>query len=124
MAFVPPIPQDPSYHSFADQRTILGIRNFWNLVSNGAFLLAGALGPPPDDRRLHVPAGRDPWRTRRLELWVFSACPLDRGGRRRRYLTGHGGRPSLVQPCCCRARRSIKDRVPDHATNPGLCHPK
>ena len=40
----PPFPQDPSYHVFADQREILGIRNFWNVVSNLAFLFVGIAG--------------------------------------------------------------------------------
>ena len=39
-----PIPQDPGYHNFADARTIWGIPNFWNVVSNIPFLLVGALG--------------------------------------------------------------------------------
>ena len=42
MTLVKPIPQDPAYHSFADRRTILGVPNFWNVISNAAFLLAGA----------------------------------------------------------------------------------
>ncbi len=41
---MPPIPQDQSYHQFADQRTILGIPNFWNVVSNLPFLVVGAAG--------------------------------------------------------------------------------
>jgi len=39
-----PIPQDQSYHQFADQRTIFGIPNFWNVVSNIPFLAVGAAG--------------------------------------------------------------------------------
>jgi hypothetical protein len=39
-----PIPQDQSYHQFADQRTIFGIPNFWNVVSNIPFLAVGATG--------------------------------------------------------------------------------
>jgi len=39
--FLPPIPQDPAYHAFADQRTILGIDNFWNVVSNLPFIAIG-----------------------------------------------------------------------------------
>ena len=31
-----PIPQDQNYHQFADQRTIFGIPNFWNIVSVSA----------------------------------------------------------------------------------------
>ena len=39
-----PIPQDQNYHQFVDQRTIFGIPNFWNVVSNVPFLLVGAAG--------------------------------------------------------------------------------
>jgi hypothetical protein len=41
---LPPIPQDPSYHQFADQRTILGVPNFRNVFSNLPFLAVGAAG--------------------------------------------------------------------------------
>jgi len=44
LALLPPIPQDPSYHQFADQRTLLGIPNFWNVISNLPFVLVGAVG--------------------------------------------------------------------------------
>jgi hypothetical protein len=44
LLLLPPIPQDQSYHEFADQRTILGIPNFWNVVSNLPFLTVGAAG--------------------------------------------------------------------------------
>lgn len=43
-AFVAPIPQDPAYHAFADKRTILGIANFWNVMSNLPFLVVGLWG--------------------------------------------------------------------------------
>ncbi|MBN2577512.1 MAG: ceramidase domain-containing protein [Pirellulales bacterium] len=39
-----PILQLPDYHSFADQETILGVPNFWNVVSNAPFLLVGGWG--------------------------------------------------------------------------------
>lgn len=39
-----PIPQDPSYHRFADGRTLLGIPNFWNVATNLPFLWIGILG--------------------------------------------------------------------------------
>ncbi|HEX4374091.1 MAG TPA: ceramidase domain-containing protein, partial [Puia sp.] len=42
--FLSPIPQDQSYHQFADQRTLLSIPNFWNVVSNVGFLFVGAIG--------------------------------------------------------------------------------
>jgi len=44
LLFLPPIPQDQSYHAFADQRTIFGTPNFWNVVSNIPFIAVGALG--------------------------------------------------------------------------------
>jgi len=52
LPLLPPITQDQSYHDFADQRTLLGIPNFWNVVSNLPFIAVGAAGL----RRFH----RDP----------------------------------------------------------------
>jgi hypothetical protein len=42
--WLPPIPQDPAYHIFADRRTMFGVRNFLNVASNLAFLVVGAVG--------------------------------------------------------------------------------
>jgi hypothetical protein len=39
-----PIPQDPAYHRFADQRTVAGLPNFWNVISNIPFLIVGFIG--------------------------------------------------------------------------------
>ena len=39
-----PIPQDPAYHQFADQRTLLGIPHCLNVISNLPFLLVGLWG--------------------------------------------------------------------------------
>lgn len=39
-----PIPQDQAYHSFADQRTLLGIPNFWNVISNVPYFFLGIWG--------------------------------------------------------------------------------
>jgi len=44
LLLVPPIPQDQGYHQFADQRTLLAIPNFWNVVSNLPFIAVGAAG--------------------------------------------------------------------------------
>ena len=41
---IPRIPQDESYHLFADTRTIAGIPNFWNVISNAPFALVGIYG--------------------------------------------------------------------------------
>jgi len=39
-----PLLQDQHYHEFADQRKLLGIPNFWNVVSNLPFIAVGAIG--------------------------------------------------------------------------------
>lgn len=44
VALLPPIPQDPAYHDFADRRRFLGIPNALNVLSNMPFVLVGALG--------------------------------------------------------------------------------
>jgi len=44
LLLLPAIPQDQSYHQFADQRRLFGIPNFWNVVSNLSFLAVGAAG--------------------------------------------------------------------------------
>jgi len=41
---VPPIAQPEGYHAFADQRSMLGIPNFLDVVSSLAFLIAGGSG--------------------------------------------------------------------------------
>ncbi|MEN8107484.1 MAG: alkaline phytoceramidase [Pseudomonadota bacterium] len=41
---LPPIAQPLSYHDFADQRTLLGVPNGWNVLTNLAFILAGVIG--------------------------------------------------------------------------------
>lgn len=42
--FIDPIPQDPAYHDFADRGRLFGIPNFWNVITNLPFLVAGVLG--------------------------------------------------------------------------------
>jgi len=39
-----PIPQDPEYHNFADSRTLLGIPNGLNTLTNLPFILVGIFG--------------------------------------------------------------------------------
>lgn len=57
---MPPIPQDPAYHAFADRRTMAGIPNALNVLSNIPFLIAGWLGLAV----LRAPGARmDPRRT-------------------------------------------------------------
>jgi hypothetical protein len=42
--YLQPIPQNRAYHDFADQRTLLGVPHFLNVVSNAPFLVVGVLG--------------------------------------------------------------------------------
>lgn len=42
--FVGPVAQDQAYYDMADTRNILGVPNFWNVVSNIPFLFVGAAG--------------------------------------------------------------------------------
>jgi hypothetical protein len=42
--FLPPLRQDPSYHSFADQREFWSVPNFLNVVSNLPFFVVGLMG--------------------------------------------------------------------------------
>jgi hypothetical protein len=44
LLLLPTISQDHSYHQFADQRNLLGVPNFWNVVSNLPFIAIGAAG--------------------------------------------------------------------------------
>ena len=41
---VPTVSQDQVYHKFADQRNILGIPHFWNIVTNFPFIVLGITG--------------------------------------------------------------------------------
>lgn len=39
-----PIAQDPGYHNFADQRVMIKIPNFYNVLSNIPFVIIGVMG--------------------------------------------------------------------------------
>ena len=38
------MPQDAEYHQLADSRSILGVTNFWNVMTNLPLLLVGVAG--------------------------------------------------------------------------------
>ena len=42
--FVDPVPQWPNYHNFVDDRTMFGVANAHNVLSNIGFLIVGAWG--------------------------------------------------------------------------------
>jgi hypothetical protein len=44
LPLLPPIPQDQAYHGFADARVLLGMPNFWNVISNLPFIAVGVAG--------------------------------------------------------------------------------
>ena len=41
---IEPIAQDPGYHQFADQRGLIKIPNFFDVISNLAFVIVGVMG--------------------------------------------------------------------------------
>lgn len=44
MFFMDPIVQDDQYHHFVDAKTIFGVPNFWNVISNLPFMIVGIIG--------------------------------------------------------------------------------
>jgi hypothetical protein len=65
---LPPIAQPLAYHDFADQRTLLGIPNALNVLSNLPFLFVGGAGlaflllaQPPAATARHLPSGAERW---------------------------------------------------------------
>jgi Ceramidase len=44
LLLLPALPQDQSYHLFADCRTVAGIPNFWNVISNIPLVAIGVAG--------------------------------------------------------------------------------
>ena len=61
---LPPISQDPTYHVFADRRSLLGISSFLNVATNLAFLAVGIAGIDLCARRQHGLGAR----------WAWMAC--------------------------------------------------
>jgi predicted membrane channel-forming protein YqfA (hemolysin III family) len=69
---VPPIPQDPAYHAFADGRPMLDIPNALNVLSNIPFLAAGWFGLLALRR---CGPRMEPWR-RRAYVALFAGTAL------------------------------------------------
>ena len=57
---LPPLPQDPAYHAFADGRALGPVANAANVFSNVVFLVAGLLGLREAVRQPPLPA-RPAW---------------------------------------------------------------
>ena len=73
------IPQNPAYHQFADQRTLLGVPHFWNVVSNFIFVLVGVMGLRFLSGQNWEPSFAESWE-RKVFLVLFLGC----------FLTGFG----------------------------------
>jgi hypothetical protein len=70
VAILPRVSQDLAYHNFADTRTLGGIPNAADVLSNICFILAGLLGL----RILGTSgSGRDVVLAERREVWVYAA---------------------------------------------------
>ena len=55
-----PVPQDPAYHCFADGRPLLGIPNFWNVLTNLPFGHVATKVALPVGAKVHLAVeGRD-----------------------------------------------------------------
>ncbi|MCP4589221.1 MAG: ceramidase, partial [bacterium] len=67
MLAMDPIAQDPRYHDFADQRQLVGIPHFGDVVSNLLFVVVGILGL----RFLHQDAHRKKTFAHRSERPAF-----------------------------------------------------
>ena len=66
---VPPIPQDPAYHRFADTRALAGAPNGWAVLSNLPFLVVGLLGLR---RVLMAPVGASAPFVESRERWPYA----------------------------------------------------
>jgi hypothetical protein len=66
---LPPIPQDPAYHRFADTRPLGGVANAWPVLSNLPFVLVGLQGL---HRALTAPAGMSAPFVESRERWAYA----------------------------------------------------
>lgn len=65
LVWFPSIAQPQWYHDFADQRSVLGIANFWNVISNFPFVFIGGLGI------WHVARGSTTWQIDSSDRWMY-----------------------------------------------------
>ena len=69
ISLAPPIPQDPTYHRFADSRPLGMVPNGWNVLSNLAFLFVGGYGLL---KTLEMPAGQTAGFIESRERWPYA----------------------------------------------------
>lgn len=70
MFLAPPVAQPPSFHHFADGRSLWGIPNFGNVMSNLPFVMIGTYGI------LMVAGAPVAWAIRSIYLVLFAAVIL------------------------------------------------
>ncbi len=97
---LPPIPQNQSYHKFADQRTLLGVSNFLDVISNVPFILVGLPGLIFLWQQRAAEAGAF---VERRELWAYGVLFFGLA------LTGFGSAYYHLAPD---SARLIWDRLP------------
>jgi len=92
----PAIPQDLAFHRFADQRLLLGVPHFWNVVSNLPFVFVGAAGLWFVQRQAPVGTGGTflTGDERRPYFWFFIGVGLTGFGSA--YYHWHPTNPRLV----------------------------
>jgi len=73
ISLMDPITQSFDYHHFADQRTFLGIENFFDVVSNIPFLIIGLLGMSFTLKHYRRIPSANSWFM--VFLGVFLVCP-------------------------------------------------
>lgn len=71
LALCGPIPQNPAYHQFVDNRTIWGIPYFGDVVTNAGFVLVGAWALAYMIKSANPPVVQQP--SDRLPYWYFFA---------------------------------------------------
>jgi hypothetical protein len=70
VVFLPPIPEPRTFRELVDDRTLFGIANFWNVVSNLPFLFVGVWG------LFVIARGRPGAFVYPEEKWPYVACFL------------------------------------------------
>lgn len=72
--FVDPIAQNPDYHNFIDDKTMMGVPHFWNVISNTPFFVVGLWGLIKLDGMSYLKKFRHAY-----QLWFFGVMAVALG---------------------------------------------